>query len=137
MSLSAHPDQRPIVIADDDREIRDVLSYRFSSAGWRVLTAVDGADMIALLETVDRAAAIFVDLLMPGVVGHSVIDYVQHTPRFRDVPLAVISASPELAPAGVQIFTKPARFAQLLDFVEGRGTPRLIRAARGTEKKFS
>lgn len=110
----------PIVIADDDDDVRDVLSLRFANAGYDVRTASHGAQMITVLQGLEGAKAIFVDLLMPGVVGHSVIDFVQHEEKFAGVPVAAVTGSPELAPAGVKVFPKPARFDELLAFAEKR-----------------
>jgi CheY-like chemotaxis protein len=109
-----------IVLVDDDDEITALLAERFIAAGFEVITATNGAEAIAALEDLDQLpTAMFVDLLMPGVVGHSVIDYVRSEPRFAGVPLAVVTGSPELAPAGVHVFTKPARFDALLEFARG------------------
>jgi CheY-like chemotaxis protein len=113
-----------IVVADDDPDVRDLLADRFAQAGYDVDTAADGAKMIELLERDRIPAGIFVDLMMPGIVGHSVLDYVLHEPRLADVPVAIVSGSPELAPAGWTLFQKPVRFAKLLEFVMGRGRAR-------------
>src|SRR5438128_560663 len=99
----------PIVIADDDDDVRDVISARFANAGYDVRTACHGAQMIEVLQGLEGAKAIFVDLLMPGIVGHSVLQFVQSERKFDGVPVAAVTGSPELAPAGVKVFTKPAR----------------------------
>jgi hypothetical protein len=52
---------------------------------------------------------------MPGALGTSVVEYARS--HLRDVPIAVITGSPDLAPAGTQVFTKPLHVASLLDFV--------------------
>ncbi|HLL21463.1 MAG TPA: response regulator [Kofleriaceae bacterium] len=106
-----------VVLADDDADVREILAERFCGAGFEVKTACHGAEMILLLQQCPVPDAIFVDLLMPGVVGHSVLDFVRAEPRLAHVPVAIVSGSPELAPAGYPLFTKPVRFAPLLQFV--------------------
>lgn len=110
------------MIVDDDDDVRVVLALRFASAGYAVATAANGAEMIHLLASSDPPTAIFVDLLMPGVLGTSVLEYVQHDVRLADVPTAIVTASPELAPGGFRVFTKPTPFRVLLDFVRDHET---------------
>lgn len=86
--------------------------------GYDVGTASNGAEMIELLESSVRPTAIFVDLMMPGVLGTSVLEYLQSQPRLSDVPTAIVTGTPERAPPGYRVFTKPAHFDSLRDFVQ-------------------
>lgn len=106
-----------IVIADDDADVRMILTDQFIAAGYTVRTAAHGAEAIALLQEIPTPMAILVDLMMPGIVGHSVLEYIRNERRLASARVAIISGSPELAPAGYQLFTKPVTFAQLLAFV--------------------
>ena len=65
----------------------------------------------------DPPAAIILDLLMPGIIGSSVLAYLTSRPVLADVPVAIVSSSPHLAPAGYPLFKKPLQFAPLLEFV--------------------
>lgn len=114
-----------VVIADDDDDIRVVLAMRMAAAGYEVATARDGAELLALLEEVDVPCAILVDLLMPGVLGTTVLEYIRNDPRLAGVPTAIVSGSPELAPPGFTLFVKPARFAELLSFVNEAAASRI------------
>ena len=106
-----------VLIADDDVEVRIVLALHFAAAGFDVATASDGAEMIALLETLRTPTAILLDLVMPGVLGTSVLEYLRNEPRLARVPTALVTAFPGVAPPGVRVFTKPARLVALLRFV--------------------
>jgi CheY-like chemotaxis protein len=110
-----------IVIADDDDDVRDLLAYRFEQQGYEVVTACDGAEMIRRLEEVDTPVAIFVDLLMPGIVGGSVVDFIRSEPRLANVPTAIVTGSAELAPKDATVFRKPVPFDVLLGFVQAAG----------------
>ncbi len=123
-------DRGTIVIADDDPDVLAVLRDRFVGAGYTVRTAHHGAEAIAVLQEVLTPVAIFVDLMMPGVLGHSVLQFIQSEQRFAATPVAVVTGSPELAPAGFRVFAKPAKFAMLLDYAQR--PPAISRAARGT-----
>jgi CheY-like chemotaxis protein len=106
-----------IVVADDDPEIRDVLIAMFEREGFEVHGAAHGGEAIDVLQHVPTPDGVFVDLMMPGIVGHSVLEYLRNEPRFRSVPVAIVSSAPELAPAGYRVFKKPVAFNALLDFL--------------------
>jgi CheY-like chemotaxis protein len=102
---------------DDDPDIRMMLCELFAREGFQVETADDGAAAILFLENHAPPAAIVLDLLMPGIVGSSVLAYLSGRPGLADVPVAIVSSSPHLAPDGYPLFRKPLRFAPLLEFV--------------------
>jgi CheY-like chemotaxis protein len=106
-----------LLVVDDDPDIRMMLCELFAKEGFHVESANDGAAAITFLETHERPAAIVLDLLMPGIVGSSVLAYLSDRPAFADVPVAIVSSSPHLAPDGYPLFKKPLRFAPLLEFV--------------------
>lgn len=57
-----------VLVVDDDREIRDLLSGYLKKNGLRVTTAADGRQMRAFLEA-DRVDLVVLDLMMPGDDG--------------------------------------------------------------------
>ena len=94
-----------------------MLCELFAREGFQVETANDGAAAILFLESHEPPAAIVLDLLMPGIIGSSVLAYLSGRPGLADVPVAIVSSSPHLAPGGYPLFKKPLRFAPLLEFV--------------------
>ena len=94
-----------------------LLSDLFSREGFRVNVAPDGAAAISFLEHHSPPSAILLDLLMPGILGSSVLQYLGSKPSLEHVPVAIVSSSPHLAPAGYPLFKKPLQFAPLLEFV--------------------
>ena len=59
-----------LLIVDDDREIRDLLSRFLGKHGFRVSAAADGRDMLRQFEA-GRFDLIVLDLMMPGEDGLS------------------------------------------------------------------
>jgi len=57
-----------VLVVDDDREIRDLVSTYLKKNGLRVTTAADGRQMRAFLEA-DRVDLVVLDLMMPGDDG--------------------------------------------------------------------
>ncbi|MBI3989043.1 MAG: sigma-54-dependent Fis family transcriptional regulator [candidate division NC10 bacterium] len=60
--------RRTILVADDDRAIREALAKILSKEGFQVLLAEDGRKALDLLRT-HRAQIILADLKMPGLSG--------------------------------------------------------------------
>lgn len=106
-----------LLVVDDDPEIRMLLSDLFSREGYQVDVAHDGAAAITFLEHNARPAAIVLDLLMPGILGSSVLAYIGSKPDLEGIPVAIVSSSPQLAPDGYRFFQKPIKFRPLLEFV--------------------
>ena len=106
-----------LLVVDDDPEIRMLLSDLFSREGFRVDVADDGAAAILFLEQHEPPSAILLDILMPGILGSSVLAYLASKPGLEHIPVAIVSSSPHLAPVGYQLFKKPLRFKPLLEFV--------------------
>jgi CheY-like chemotaxis protein len=109
--------QHTLLIVDDDPEIRMLLGELFGKEGFRVDVATDGASAITFLEHHEPPSAILLDLLMPGILGSSVLEYLGNHPVLGLVPVAILSSSPHLAPDGYPLFKKPFKFAPLLEFV--------------------
>jgi two-component system, OmpR family, response regulator len=57
-----------VLLVDDDREIRDLVSIYLKKNGVRVSSAADGRQMRSFLET-DRIDIIVLDIMMPGDDG--------------------------------------------------------------------
>ncbi|HEU4733753.1 MAG TPA: response regulator [Kofleriaceae bacterium] len=106
-----------LLVVDDDPEVGMLLHDLFSREGYRVEVASDGPSAILFLEQHAPPSAIVLDLLMPGILGTSVLAYLGSRPSLEHVPVAIVSSSPGLAPEGYRLFAKPLKFAPLLEFV--------------------
>ena len=106
-----------VLVVEDDPEFRSALEDMLAGDGYDVVLASHGAEAIALLEAGARPDAVLVDLLMPGVVGQELLEYLRAHEQLRAIPVAIVSASPQLAPHGYLVFPKPLAPGLLLDFV--------------------
>ena len=112
-------DRSHLLIVEDDIAVQATLDELFSREGYDVAIANNGGDAIELLEHGMRPCCVLVDLLMPGIVGHELLSYMQEDPH-RSIPVAIITGSPHLAPTGYPMFSKPLDTQALLDFVGAR-----------------
>lgn len=105
-----------ILLADDEAAPRHACRQALEQAGFHVLEAGDGAELIVLAQH-HRPHLILVDLLMPGMDGFEAIyELKQHEPT-RAIPILYLSTLPpeETVTQGVARFlTKPFERDDLL-----------------------
>jgi DNA-binding response OmpR family regulator len=80
-----------ILIADDDRDIQDLIAIRLERAGYRVLRANDGQQAleIAAAELPDLAV---LDVTMPRLDGYSVLRALRGDPATAGIPVILLTA---------------------------------------------
>jgi two-component system alkaline phosphatase synthesis response regulator PhoP len=111
-----------ILIVEDDRVVREVVSDALVDAGYAVAKAADGADALDQLRD-HPADAIVLDLKMPVMDGWTFLDAISRDAELRTIPVAIMSAVPALRQAakeqGVQVAVgKPFAVDELLAQVE-------------------
>jgi class 3 adenylate cyclase len=80
-----------VVVADDDRDIRELLQTYLEASGCRVFTAGSGdaAEEILNREPIDLA---LLDISMPGRSGLDICRAIRENPRTRMLPVIVVTA---------------------------------------------
>ena len=84
-----------ILVVDDNASNRDLLSRRLQRQGHTVLQAEDGTVALKMVET-ENLDLVLLDLMMPGISGYDVLIRLKADPRYRDLPVIMISALNEL-----------------------------------------
>ncbi len=127
------PDNRRILVVDDDRATSYALKGVLLSGGYRVSLA-HGAEDALMLARRSRPAAIVVDMIMPGVDGGRLIEILRHDPDTRGAPILAISGPDQAArarQAGADAFLgKPIQSSRLL------GSIRSLLSARREGKRI-
>ena len=90
----------PVLVIDDDPEIRQSLADALSDRGWVVVTEPNGKTAMEHLRQGLEPCAILVDLMMPVMDGWEFREEVRQDPGLRDIPMLVISAFSPKAPKG-------------------------------------
>jgi two-component system, cell cycle sensor histidine kinase and response regulator CckA len=79
-----------ILVADDEKEVRQLTETILSKAGYRVMAAQNGGEAISMLNTHDEEIALAVlDVLMPGSSGIAVFDHIRA--HFRNTRVLFVS----------------------------------------------
>ena len=84
---------KPILIVDDDQEIRELLKEYLTRAGFDVLTASDGVEMYQQLAQ-STPELIILDIMMPGDDGFSLCQQIR---RKSQVPIIMLTAASDEA----------------------------------------
>ncbi|MCI9175216.1 MAG: response regulator transcription factor [Lachnospiraceae bacterium] len=77
-----------ILVADDEKEIRDLLRLYLEKDGYRVLEAEDGLAAVSLLER-EEADMALLDIMMPGLDGYKVLKQIREN---SNIPVMILSA---------------------------------------------
>jgi CheY-like chemotaxis protein len=80
-----------ILVIDDDPNVPELVGQWIEGEGYRIDWVADGA---AALESLSRQPpdVILLDLLMPHMDGLAFLDAVSGDPRYRDIPVIVLTA---------------------------------------------
>ena len=82
--------QQWVLVADDDPRVRELWTEALTDAGYRVLTARNGGDVLTLMRSL-VSQCIVLDLRMPGVSGADFLALTQGAPSLRRIPIVVVS----------------------------------------------
>ncbi len=110
-----------ILVADDDRDILDMVSFILTHAGYTVVGVSDGSEAIAEIESNPPELAIL-DVMMPGLSGIEVLRRVRKNDSVKDLTvilMTVLSSDSDVAAgfaAGANDYvTKPAILSELIN----------------------
>lgn len=79
-----------ILIVDDDKALRQVLSMTLSREGFQVATAADGAEAVEKFEELNPDA-ILLDVIMPKVDGYTACGNIRNLPGGEIIPIIMIT----------------------------------------------
>jgi CheY-like chemotaxis protein len=123
--------QKTVLLAEDDLEIRDILQDLLEAEGYDVIPASHGRQALEFLQgaRADKLPDLVVlDLMMPLVDGHQVLDTMKSDPVLAPIPVVVLSAVARERPVGAAAFLrKPIPLQKFFDTIKGfvdAGMPR-------------
>jgi DNA-binding response OmpR family regulator len=80
-----------VLVADDDDDIRSLVSFRLQRSGYRVIVASDGEEALALaLEHAPDLAVL--DVMMPKLDGYEVTRRLRGEDATRAMPVILLTA---------------------------------------------
>ncbi len=90
--MSEPEGQKPkVIIVDDDRDTREMLTLALELEGFEVSQAANGLRLISAMH-VDRPDVILLDVMMSWIDGFELCRAVKKNEDFADIPVIFISA---------------------------------------------
>ena len=88
----------PILLVEDDPELREALALVLESDGYVVVTAADGVEALERLHDRLRPRVIVLDLMLPVMDGFEFRVRQTEDPELAGIPVIVLSAGGDGAP---------------------------------------
>lgn len=136
MSTTPTAAQKKILVIDDNEIILKTTSMKLQSAGYQVLTALDGSEGVAMVRK-ENPDLILLDITFPADVGgvswdgFRIMEWLHRVDETKKIPIIVISGVVEeknkqraTSAGAVAFFPKPVNFDEML---------KVIRATLGIE----
>jgi two-component system, cell cycle response regulator len=109
-----------IIVADDDQALSRTLSWILKENGYDVLTVPGGEHLFDHLQS-EPFDLLLLDIMMPKVDGLQLLQKVKSDPRYKDLPVLMISSMPpeeatvrSLGLGAADFIPKPFRVRELL-----------------------
>jgi PAS domain S-box-containing protein len=121
-----------VLVVDDDAAVREYMERFLEREGYRVITAADGLQALALARE-HHPTAITLDVMMPQVDGWTVLAAIKGDPALADIPVILVTIVDEkqrgYSLGATDYMVKPinrARLSTLLRSLAGRASGRLL-----------
>lgn len=113
-----------ILIAEDDKQIADMIAFKLANGGHKVIRAEDGEQAVTMA-THERPDLILLDVMMPGLNGFEVLRRLKRDPALRAIGIIMVTAKGHerdvlsgLSGGAVDYVVKPFSLKELVARVE-------------------
>jgi DNA-binding response OmpR family regulator len=87
---------KKILIADDNKNIRDALAYILKEEGYKPRMAKDGAEVLRKVKK-SRPDIVFLDIMMPELNGYDVCRIIKNDPELKKTYVVMLTAQDQVA----------------------------------------
>ncbi|MDX9701013.1 MAG: PAS-domain containing protein [Rhodocyclaceae bacterium] len=131
-SAHAHPINGPVLLVEDEAEVRRIIRLQLTELGYPVIEAPDGQEARMLLDNVEEIALLITDTVMPGGInGRELASHARtqrpHLPILLITGYASNSAMPPPDDSGIPVLRKPfdrAALQHALNALQAHEEPR-------------
>jgi DNA-binding response OmpR family regulator len=85
------PVKTRIIVADDDKDILDLVVFKLTQAGFDTIAVSDGVAALAAIEA-DPPRLAILDVMMPGLSGIDVLRKIRANQLTRDLDVILLTA---------------------------------------------
>jgi DNA-binding response OmpR family regulator len=80
-----------ILIAEDEKQIADMIAFKLTNGGHQVIRAYDGEQAVTLA-TREHPDLILLDAMMPGLSGFEVLRRLKRDPLLKNIGVIMVTA---------------------------------------------
>ncbi len=80
-----------ILVAEDEKDIRELITFSLTFAGFQVVQAVDGQDALEKAQEI-KPDLIMMDVRMPRMTGYEACAKMKGMDELKDIPVVILSA---------------------------------------------
>jgi len=80
-----------ILIAEDEKQIADMIAFKLTNGGHQVIRAHDGEQAVTLAAR-EHPDLILLDAMMPGLSGFEVLRRLKRDPLLKDIGVIMVTA---------------------------------------------
>lgn len=116
----------PVLVVDDDPDIREIIELALSSNGYRVVTANDGRACLRRLREPERPCIVLLDMMMPDMNGWEVCEAIAKDASLASIPVLILTGNSQLREThlgSVPILRKPIELKALLAAIAQHARP--------------
>jgi CheY-like chemotaxis protein len=115
----------PVLVVDDDPDIREALTQILEDRGFDVITAANGQEALTLLRSLRvPPAVILLDLMMPIMDGYGFLEAYRNDASLAVIPIAIITAGHGIDLSRIDsapIVPKPINVHRLFSIIDEMG----------------
>ena len=79
-----------ILIVEDDKFLRELISRKLTSENYEIVEAIDGEEGLKKIEK-EKPDLVLLDLILPGIDGFEVLSKVKEDPALSSIPVIILS----------------------------------------------
>ena len=91
---SLEPDDRVLLVVEDDPHYARILLSLARERGFKVLLARNGTDALTLARK-HRPTAVSLDVFLPDMLGWTVLNQLKRSPETRHIPVQILTVEDE------------------------------------------
>ena len=82
--------KKKVLIIEDDRFLRELISRKLSDDGFEIVEAVDGEEGIKKIKE-EKPDLILLDLILPSIDGFEVLSRIKKDESVKSIPVIILS----------------------------------------------
>jgi len=82
--------KEPILIVEDDKFLRELMSRKLNNSGFSVEVAIDGKEALKKIKE-KKYKIILLDLVLPGMDGFEILGEIKKDNETKNIPVIILS----------------------------------------------